>query len=111
MFTVKFFKRLNSKRSRDVLSRIHLDDGTIVNDGSSIAHKNAPYTLGKFSVMPLFTAHSQIFDIASDTMMSYVDPCIDISTSTRIDSLFEKSKLLCALQHLGNEKTPSMDDI
>lgn len=38
-----FFKRLNSKRSRDVLARIKLDDGTTVNDGSNIAQECTLY--------------------------------------------------------------------
>lgn len=103
-----FFKRLASKRSREALAKIELDDGSIIQDGISIAQKCTQYFGQILSTVPIT---DQISSKASSAMLQYVDSCIDNTTSKRLEGPFEKEEIHYALQHLGNEKTPGLDGL
>ena len=96
-----FFKRFSSKRCRDALAKIEMDDGTIIKDNANIARECMHY-FGK--ILSNAPKQDDISKRATTTMLQYVDSCIDQATSLRLEEPFDKNELFYALRHLGNEK-------
>ena len=78
-----FFKKLATKRQRDTLAKLHLDDSTIVQDGPSIATECTTYFGNILSKEP--TISSLVQSTTSQTMFQYVYSCID---KVNVDRLY-----------------------
>lgn len=61
--------------------------------------------------MSLTSVENVVTQNAYDTLLNYVDSCIDKALAMRMDGPFDKNELFYVVEHLGNERTPGLDGV